>query len=150
MKSTPRMTQKPQASQLQVLSKPQSPSSYFSKSKLELIIFTYFPEPQPIQTLKLQTSTLFFTQESLFLEADTLKNRRFCELILLDTKSARIEHIKYDKGKVLYSKFQIIKIFVIQRMGLVPFWIGKISNPFPFSTFQFPGLQNGMVYSILL
>ena len=53
--------------------KPQSPSSYFSRSKFEFIIFAHFPEPQPIQTVKLQTSTLFFTQESLFLKADNLK-----------------------------------------------------------------------------
>ncbi|KAJ8422691.1 hypothetical protein Cgig2_023941 [Carnegiea gigantea] len=94
------MTQKPQTFELLVLSKPQSLSSYFSKSKFEFITFTHFPEPHPIQTLKHQTAMLFFSQESLFLEVDTLKNRRFYELIILDNKSTQIEHIKDDKGKV--------------------------------------------------
>ncbi|KAJ8427197.1 hypothetical protein Cgig2_029927 [Carnegiea gigantea] len=93
------MSQKPQTSQLQILSKTQSISSYFSKLKFEFIIFTHFPERQPVQTLNLQISTLFFTQESMFPEANTLKNCRFYELILLDTKSARVQHIKGDKGK---------------------------------------------------
>ena len=95
------MTQKTQTSQLQILSKPQSPSSYFSKSKFEFTTFTHFLEPLPIQTQKLHTLTLFFTQKSLLLEADTLKNRRSYELILFDTQSGRVEHIKDDQGKVL-------------------------------------------------
>ncbi|KAJ8438513.1 hypothetical protein Cgig2_032168 [Carnegiea gigantea] len=101
VKSTPYTTQKPQASQLQVLLKPQSPFSCFSKSKFEFITFTHFLEPQPVQALKLQTSTLFFSQESLFLEADMLKDCRFYELIPLDTKSARMEHIKDDQRKLI-------------------------------------------------
>ncbi|KAJ8420358.1 hypothetical protein Cgig2_015320 [Carnegiea gigantea] len=120
------MSQKPQTSQLQVLSKTQSPSSYFSKTKFKFITFTHFPGPQPVQTLKLQTLTLFFTKESLFLKADTLKNRRLYELILLDTKLARIEHIKDDKGKVLYSKFSILKIFSSKEWDSSPFEYKKL------------------------
>jgi len=80
------------------------------------------------QTLKLQTSKLFFFQESLFLKANTLKNCRFYELILLDNKSTRIEHIKDDNGKVLYpSEFTSL---YHPRTGVHPFLNTKKSHSF--------------------
>ena len=69
------------------------------------------------QTLKLQTSTLFFSQESLFLEVNNLKNHCFYEHILIETKSTQTEQIKNDKGKVPYFKFRILKIYLAKELG---------------------------------
>ncbi|KAJ8422239.1 hypothetical protein Cgig2_014960 [Carnegiea gigantea] len=78
--------------------------AFLTPNRLESSIFKMIKK-KSLQTLKLKTLALFFSQQNLFLEVGTLKNCRFYVLILIDTKSARTEHIKDDKGKVLYSKF---------------------------------------------
>ncbi|KAJ8431289.1 hypothetical protein Cgig2_026265 [Carnegiea gigantea] len=104
-------------SQIQTQTHPTYPEIKIQNQYESLTEFPPIAYSQPIQTLKLQTSTPFLTQESPFLKADTLKNHRFYELILLDTKSTRMEHTKDDKGKVLYSKFQILKTLSSKEWG---------------------------------
>ena len=125
-------------------------TQYFTKSKKEYIIilepeFHNLNNPNPNF---LNISNKVFYKDSLFLESDITKNRKFYEHVLVDSGSVEIEHNfdSKDTSRITYSKIRIIKVLVPSDMNNNLYTSDAFSN----SKYNYIDYKNAWFYTFFV